>query len=69
MLLQLHEAVYYQNSDITLLSEYQVRKYGIVIDSVANKHLITYGRRGTQTFYASEHVKCPLIDRGGLMGI
>jgi len=40
-----------------------------VVYSVASKQLTTDGKRGTQTLYASEHVKCPLIDRGGLMGI
>ena len=52
-----------------MLSEYQVREYGIVVDSVATKHLTTDGRQGTQTLYASSLVKCPLIDRGGLMGL
>ena len=69
LLLRVHEAVYNQNSTITLLSEYQVREYGIVVDSVATKHLTTDGKRGTQTLYASDVVKCPLIDRGGLMGL
>ena len=69
MLLWVHEAVYNQKSTITLLSEYQVREYDIVVDSVASKHLTTDKRRGTQTLYASEHVKCTLIERGGLIGI
>lgn len=41
LILQVHEAVYNQNSTITLLSEYQMREYGIVVDSVATKHLTT----------------------------
>ena len=69
LLLRIHEAVYNQNSTITLLSEYQIREYGIVVDSVASKHLTTEGRRGTQTLYASSEVRCPLTDRGGLMGL
>ena len=69
LLLRVNEAVYNQNSTITLLSEYQIREYGIVVDSVALKHLTTDKRRGTQTLYASDVVKCPLIDRGGLMGL
>ena len=51
------------------MSEYQVREYGIVVDSVASKYLTPDGRKGTQTLYATAEVKCPLIDRGGLMGI
>lgn len=69
MLLQVHEAVLSQNSVITLLSEYQIRKYGILVDSVASKHLTTNGQKGTQTLYASNEVKCPLNDRRGLMGL
>lgn len=68
-LLQLHEAVHNKNSTITLLSEYQVREYGIVVDSVAKKHLSTGGMHGTQTIYVSKGTECPLIYRGGLMGI
>ena len=38
VLLKVHEAPYNPSSPITLLSEYQVREYGLVIDSVAKKH-------------------------------
>ena len=69
VLLQVHKAVYNQNSSIILLSEYQVREDGIVVDAVASKHLTTNERKRIQTFYASEHVKCPLTDRRGLMRI
>ena len=65
----MHEAVYNKNSFITLLSEYQLREHGIVIKSVAKKHLSTGGTYGTHTLYASEGKECPLIDKGGLMGI
>jgi hypothetical protein len=69
LLLRVNEAVYNQNSPITLLSEYQIREYGKVVDSVAMKHHSTDGNMGTQTLYASEVVRCPLVDRGGLMGL
>ena len=38
ILLKVHEAPYNPLSPITLLSEYQIREYGLVIDSVAKKH-------------------------------
>lgn len=38
VLLKVHEAPYMTNSPITLLSEYQIRELGLVIDSVAKKH-------------------------------
>src|SRR5688500_12013295 len=58
MLIYLHEAVYNQNSTNTLISEYQVREHGIVVDFVASKHLTTNGKRVTQTLYVSDEVKC-----------
>ncbi len=69
MLLRVNEAVYNQNSPITLLSEYQIREYGLVLDSVARKHKSLDGKSGTQTMYVSDVVRCPLVDRGGLMGV
>ena len=69
VLLRICEAVFNKNSYSTLLSEYQLRDHGIIVDSVATKHLTMNGKGGTQTLYASSLVKCPLIDRGGLMGL
>ena len=69
LLLQVNEAVYNKNSPITLLSEYQMREYGLVVDSVASKHLSAPGTPGTQTLYVTDVVRCPLVDRGGLMGV
>jgi hypothetical protein len=38
IILKVHEAPYNPSSPITLLSEYQIREYELVIDSVAKKH-------------------------------
>ena len=38
VLLKVHETPYNPFSPITLLSEYQIGEYGLVIDSVAKKH-------------------------------
>jgi hypothetical protein len=38
VLLKVYEAPFLKESPITLLSEYQIREYGLVIDSVAKKH-------------------------------
>ena len=51
VLLCVHEAVYNQNSTITLLSEYQVREYAIVVNSIASKHLTNDRKKRTQTTY------------------
>ena len=37
IILRIHETPYNEQCPITLLSEYQVREYGLVIDSVATK--------------------------------
>ena len=37
VLLKVHEAPYNKNSPITLLSEYQARDHGLIIDSIAKK--------------------------------
>ena len=63
LLLQVNEAIYNKNSPITLLSEYQMREHGLVVDSVASKHFSAPGTPGTQTLYVSDVVKCPLVDR------
>ena len=38
MLLRIHEAPYNSKSPITLVPEYQIREYGLVIDSLAKRH-------------------------------
>ena len=68
ILLKIHETPYNSHSPITLLSEYQIREYGLVIDSVATKHMSTHGRKGTQRFELNKWVYINFEDRGGLMG-
>src|SRR5687768_857289 len=51
--LKVHEAPYNPLSLMTLLSDYQIREHGLVIDSVAKKHLASQGTYGTQTFHVS----------------
>ena len=64
ILLKVHEAPYNPESTITLLSEYQIREYDLVIDSVARKHKSAYGKPGTQCFQVSQHVFINFEDRG-----
>lgn len=68
VLLKIHETPYNKGSPITLLSEYQIREYGLVIDSVANKHRSSHGKKGTQRFDVNSWVHINFEDRGGLMG-
>ena len=68
VILRVHQAPYNPDSPITLLSEYQIREHGYVIDSVAKKHRTGFKAYGTQTFYLNEVVSIPFEDRGGLMG-
>ena len=68
VLLKIHEAAYLEDNPITLISEYQVRESGMVIDSTATKHRTIDGRFGTQQLYLNEKVSIPFEDRGALMG-
>ena len=69
MNLHVHEAVYNPNSDICLLSKYQIREHGIAVDSVANKHCNHNRTYGTQMLYATDEVQVHFVNRGGLMGL
>jgi hypothetical protein len=68
VLLKINEAPINEKSLITLLSEYQIREHGLVIDSVARKHKSIHGKSGTQCFCVSSEVFVDFEDRGGLMG-
>ena len=68
IILQINEALYLKNNPITLISEYQVRQYGLVIDSVAIKHRTTDGKFGTQQLYVSPELSILFEDTGALMG-
>ena len=68
VLLKMHECPLNEGSPITLLSEYQIREYGLVIDSVAKKHKSSHGKQGTQRFEVNSWVHIDFKDRGGFMG-
>jgi hypothetical protein len=68
VILQIHEAAYVKDSNVTLISEYQVRENGIAIDSVSKRHKTVNGTFGTQRMILSEHVYVPFVDKGGLLG-
>ena len=65
VLLKVNEAPYNPLSPITLLSEYQIREYGLVIDSVAKKHQSSLDKHGTQKFNVNAFVHINFEDRGG----
>ena len=68
VILKVNEAPYNAGCPITLLSEYQIREYGLVIDSVAKKHKTAFDKHGTQCFHLNKWVHINFEDRGGLMG-
>ena len=68
VILEVNEAPFNEGSPITLISEYQVREYGLVIDSVASKHKSIGGTYGTQRLYLNDVVSLPFEDKGGIMG-
>jgi hypothetical protein len=68
IVLQINEAPYNANSPVTLLSEYQARDYGTIIDSVSHCHKTITGSFGTQHRLVSPDVYVPFIERGGAYG-
>ena len=68
ILLKINRAPINKNSPIALISEYQVREYDIVIDSVAKKHQSSNGTYDTQLFQVSADVSIKFEDKGGLLG-
>ena len=66
--LKINEAPFYENNPITLISEYQVRDFGLECDSVATKHIKHGDIMGTQRLTLSEDLYIPFEDRGGIMG-
>jgi hypothetical protein len=64
VLLKVNEAPYNPQSPITLLSEYQIREHGLIIDSVAKKHKSAHDKFGTQCFQLGNWVYIDFEDRG-----
>ena len=63
VILKINEAPYNPTSPITLLSEYQIREYGLIIDSVAQKHYSAPDTRGKQMFQVNNWVHINFEDR------
>ncbi len=68
VILEVNEAPYIKDCPITLISEYQVREFGLPIDSVATKHRHPNGQFGMQRLQLNEYLHIPFEDRGGTMG-
>lgn len=64
LLLKTNEAPYKEKSSITLVSEYKVKEYGLVIDSDARKHFSAPNVWGKQLFQVPEKVSIDFEDRG-----
>ena len=69
VILVAHEMVYNLGSSTTLISEFQVRNHGCIMDSVSKSHRLSLeGNHGTQTFYPRDDLAIPLHLKKGLMG-
>ena len=71
---KIHEAPHLPESETTLLSEYQMRDHGIIVDSCASTHLLslnpeTYGTQQISCQYNGDTHHSSLINRGGTMGL
>ena len=71
VLLLIHEAASLAHSSITLLSEFQLRQYGLIIDSVSKTHVLSKNPPllGTQRIYLPNGMEIDLNNRGGIMAI
>ena len=64
----MNEAPYIKDNPITLLSEYQIREYGLIVDSVATKHKVSHDKYGTQRLYINNDLNILFEGIGALMG-
>ena len=69
VILKIHEAVSNPTCDTTIISEYQVRERGYIVDSVATKHKKSEHEHGTQRIQLNDVVHLPLVDLGGDHGL
>ena len=71
ILLLIHEAAHLEHSSITLLSEFQLRQYGLVIDSVSTTHVLSTNPflYGTQRIYLPNKMEIDMSNREGIMAI
>ena len=71
VLLVVNEAPYLAHSTTNLLSEYQIREYGKVIDSCSKSHVLSSDPLilGKQRFELGSDQHIDLINRGGIMGL
>jgi len=64
VLLKINEAVCNAGSPVTLLSEYQIRNHGYVVDLVATKHKSSLNTYGTQRMVLNDVVHVPFEEGG-----
>ena len=71
ILLLIHEAAHLAHSSITLLSEFQLHQYGLVIDSVSKRHVLSTNPflYGTQRIYLPNKMEIDMSNRRGIMVI
>jgi hypothetical protein len=69
VLLRVNEAAYKKDNALTLISEFQARENGCVINSVSVKHKTSHDNTyGTQSFQPVAGVTVPLYSRAALVG-
>jgi hypothetical protein len=61
VILKVHQGVYNEGSRTTLISEFQVRDHGLILDLISAKHMTGInGSRGTQSFWVTPDQRLPL---------
>ena len=69
VVLHIHEAPFLETMPFCLLSEYQIRDYGLIVDSTAPQHKGINSDSGKHRIQLSSDVYVPMHNQGGLMGI
>jgi Reverse transcriptase (RNA-dependent DNA polymerase) len=67
--LRINDGPIVPDNPVTLISEYQVRDHGFIVDSVSKYHKLSPTSYGTQRLVLNDVLYVPFENRGGIMGM
>ena len=69
VLLHVHNSPLNTSSNVSIISEYQVRDFGLIIDSISERHPKGPNEFGTQRFQLNDVIHAKFVDIGALMAL
>ena len=69
VLLHVHNSPLNKSSHVSIISEYQVRDYGLIIDSCSTRHRKAHNKYGSQRFQLNDVIHSKFVDIGALMAL